>query len=435
MDQDGAISAASIDFLCSPAGRDALAGLQEHDLEPATAPAVIARLRRTLSPDDAGAVLAMAGLRRKAAAKFPDAERMYFTAQALEQSTGADVAAHRALRIDRLAPPGPVLDLGCGIGGDALALARRRDVVAFERDPTRARIARANADALGLSDRLHVVEADWVEMLNAGSLPSAAAAFVDPSRRRDGRRIYAAAEMAPPPAVLHALRERYPTLCVKARPGLDDSDIPDGAAVEFVGHAGVCKEAVLWMGAFADGPRRWASVHDGAAWHAIAASGASLRAGPLGPGDRLIEPHPAVIRAGAVADLAGRIGAHAVDPRIAYLIVPAATGPVEIEPFGRAFEIIDVMPFSLRALNRRLRTLGIGRVELKKRGAPFEPESMRARLKLVEGGTAAVVFFTRRGDERVTIIARRVGERTEGDGGPEVATSEMRGASRDRPEA
>lgn len=418
-----AITPDLVDFLASERGRAALASLSEADLAPAAAAGVIARLRRTLEPSEAGAVLTTAVLRRRAAAKFSDAHRLFFTAEALEQSTAEAVAAHRALRIDRLAVPGPILDLGCGIGGDMLAIARRRTVVAFERDPVRARIAQANAAALGLEGRVTVERADWAALLEAGTLPPAAAAFVDPSRRRDGRRVSDARAMEPPPAVLEALRARYPHLCVKARPSLSDAEIPAGAGVEFISHDGVCKEAVLWMGDLAHGPERLASVHAGGAWHAIAATAAPLPLGPIGPGDWLVEPDPAVIRARAVADLARRIGAHGIDGSIAYLVVPSslelgaepdggeaavgARSAPACEPFGRAFRVLEVLPFSLRALNGRLRALGVGQVELKKRGAPFEPESLRGRLDLEPGGPAAVVFFTRRGDERLTIIARR----------------------------
>ena len=403
----GAISADSIDFLRSPAGMQALDSLSDTDLHPAIAPSVIARLRRSLEPGEAGAVLTLAMLRRKALAKFPDAGQMFFTAEALEQSTAAEVAEHRALRIDRLAPPGVILDLGCGIGGDALAIARCRDVVAFERDPTRAAIARANAEALGLSHQLRVIEDDWVDVFHSGSLPSASAAFVDPARRKGGSRIKDLSAMEPPIEVIESLRAQLPTICLKTRPGLDDTDLPVGSAVEFVGHAGSCKEAVIWMGDFLDGPTRWASIHDGAAWHTINVIGARAPVGPVRPGDRLVEPHPAVIRAGAVAELGERLGAHLVDEQIAYLIVPEGAPIVEHRLFGRAFRVEEVFPFALRHLNVRLRALGIGSVELKKRGAPFEPESMRSRLKLVKGGNQAVIFFTRRGDERIVLIAHR----------------------------
>jgi hypothetical protein len=54
-----------------------------------------------------------------------------------------------------------------------------------------------------------------------------------------------------------------------------------------------------------------------------------------------------------------------------------------------------------------LGALGVARVELKKRGFPQEPESLRPRLKLQRAGRNAVVLLTRRGDEHVMILGRR----------------------------
>ena len=68
------------------------------------------------------------------------AERLYFTADGLEQATHPVVAAHRAGRLRRaldVLPDSPtVLDLGCGIGSDLMAFARAGLVVTgVERDP------------------------------------------------------------------------------------------------------------------------------------------------------------------------------------------------------------------------------------------------------------------------------------------------------------
>jgi hypothetical protein len=54
--------------------------------------------------------------------------------------------------------------------------------------------------------------------------------------------------------------------------------------------------------------------------------------------------------------------------------------------------------------------LQIGTVELKKRGFPAEPETLRGRLTLAKGGRPGVVIFTRRGNERLMVIGRRVSE-------------------------
>jgi len=81
----------------------------------------LTRLRRGASTELAAAAWEQATLRRRALAsgKFARAAMLYFTRDALEQATGETIAAHRARRY---APFGPVADLACGIGGDALAL-------------------------------------------------------------------------------------------------------------------------------------------------------------------------------------------------------------------------------------------------------------------------------------------------------------------------
>jgi len=398
-----AIQPATAEFLLSPDGRAAVDALQGAALGDAHAPALLADLRRRLTPAQAGAVLTLARLRQRAAAKFPAAHQLFFTAEALEQATAWPVACQHAAWIDRHAPPGPVLDLGCGIGGDLLALAQRRPVIAYEIDPVRACFAQANAAALGLADRVEVRQQDWVAALQANALPSAAAAFADPARRVEERRIFRLDQMQPPLEPLLALQQRIPLLGVKVMPSVADADLPPACGVEFISHAHVCKEAVLWFGPARWHPK-WATVFVGATVVPLAGDTIAPPLGTLAPGNVLYEPDPALIRADCLATLAERYDAHLFDAQIAYLV-----GPVwKPDGLAQAFAIDEVHPFSLKVLNQRLQALHIGRVELKKRGFPVEPEELRPRLKLVQSGRDGVVLFTRRGDERLMIIGRRL---------------------------
>ncbi|MCB0040844.1 MAG: hypothetical protein KDE23_14240, partial [Caldilinea sp.] len=79
-------------FLVSPEGAAVLAALEEMDLGEARTLEILTHLRRTLPPDLAGAALTQARLRRRAVAKFPAANRMFFTAEALEQASGWEPA-------------------------------------------------------------------------------------------------------------------------------------------------------------------------------------------------------------------------------------------------------------------------------------------------------------------------------------------------------
>jgi SAM-dependent methyltransferase len=404
------IDGATVDFLLSPRGQEALAQLGTlEDLSQQRTVVLLKELRQEFSAEEAAALLTLARLRQKANYKFPTADHLFFTSEALEQATSPVIAEHRAQWIHQHAPPGPVLDLGCGIGGDTLALARYRPTIAFDSASTRLRFAAANARALGLADRVDFHLADWTALLLAGKLPSAAAAFADPTRRVDGRRLFSLYEMQPPLGHLLRLAQQIRALGVKVAPGVQDEEIPGKCGVEFISHERTCKEAVLWFGSLAQGPtQRWASVYDGARWHRIDASSRPPPLGPLAPGQYLHEPDPAVIRAGAFWELCEMLDAHLFDAQIAYLVGNRPAQGTAAAPFVQSFQIDEVLPGSLKQINRRLQALNIGRVELKKRGSPVEPETLRPRLKVVPGGKDAVIFWTRQGDQRLNLLARRI---------------------------
>ena len=91
------------------------------------------KLRKRYPIEIAKAALETAILRQKAASKFQNAARMFFTKEALEQSSSEIVAQHRATRFRGSQH---IADLCCGIGGDALALAKVATTLsAFELDP------------------------------------------------------------------------------------------------------------------------------------------------------------------------------------------------------------------------------------------------------------------------------------------------------------
>jgi hypothetical protein len=360
-------------------------------------------LRRTFSPQQAGALLTLARLRQRAQAKFPQADALFFTGEALEQATAWPVAQHRAARFARYAPPGPILDLGCGIGGDTIALAQHRPVIAIERDPLRLRFAQANLAALGLADQVTWVTADWTALLAAGQLPPAAAAFADPARRAGEKRLFSLYQIEPPLPMLLRLQEQVPLLGVKVMPGVDDAELPAHCGVEFISHAGVCKEAILWFGPLAQ-EQRWASVYTQQGWQTLVNDQTVPPLGELRPGLFLHEPDPAVIRAGSLATLCARLDAYLFDPQIAYLLAPHWKADALVQSFW----LQEVHPFSLKVLNQRLQSLQIGEVELKKRGFPTEPEQLRPQLKLTRGGKPGVVILTRRGDEHLMLIGTRV---------------------------
>ena len=98
---------------------------------------------------------------------------------------------------------------------------------------------------------------------------------------------------------------------------------------------------------------------------------------PVGPVEGyLYEPDGAVIRAGLVADVALQLGGHLVDEHIAYICAPE----LRDTPFARAYKVLDVMPYNVKALKAWVKDQGIGVLDIKKRGTSVTPEELRKQL-------------------------------------------------------
>ena len=266
-------------------------------------------------------------------------------------------------------------DLGCGLGGDTLALAAAGPaVLAVNNNPLRLALTTANACALGQSACVHPLRAD-IRCPAWRPLPG----WADPGRRAGRRRLFDPETLQPPlSALLAGHGGRHPDLGIKLMPGLAHEAIPDGAEAEWISLDGALKQVVLWFGGLARGAVRRATVLP--AGSEIVAADGEVAIRP--PGAYLYEPDPAVIRAGAVSDLAVRLGLWSLDPTIAYL-----SGDVLVDtPFARVWSILEHGPFDLKALNRRLRSLDGNVVAVKKRGSPIDPEAFRRRLYQNPGG-------------------------------------------------
>ncbi|WP_328927185.1 class I SAM-dependent methyltransferase [Streptomyces sp. NBC_00190] len=368
--------------LLTPEGHALLDSLRDYD--PAQELAVATRLRREHPAGLVSAALGQARLRQRAVAKFgaEDAFRMYFTPGGGEMATRASVAAYRA---ERLADLGvrSLADLCCGIGGDALALARLGiRVLAVDHDPLTVAVARANAEALGLADLIEVREADVTDV----DVSSYDAVFIDPARRGGRGRIFDPESYSPPLswAVETARAAKY--AAIKIAPGIPHEAVPAEAEAEWISDQGDVKEAVLWFGT-APGTVRATLLPGPRALHTVDPL-PDPEAGPVGRW--LYEPDGAVIRAHLVAEVAEQLDGRLIDPTIAYI----TADELRATPYATAYEITDVLPFGLKKLKALLRERGVGILTVKKRGSAIEPEELRKRVK-PQGPNSATVFLTR----------------------------------------
>jgi hypothetical protein len=356
------------------------------------------RLRRDFGPDVAAAALTQVGLRRTARGKFgASADGLFFTRGGLEQATRPDVSAHRARRF-RAAGVTHVVDLGCGIGTDALALlAAGLRVTAVELDPETAEVARANLRPYG--DRATVVVGDAVDLAPSLLADPTTAVFVDPARRTAAGRTWRPEDVSPPWSFVTALLGTDRTVAVKAGPGLPYRHIPPGVAAEWVSHRGDVVEVTLW-GAGTGMAGRCAT---------LLPDGVTLRVGepeptlPVGhPGAYVFEPDGAAIRAGAVGTLGAGLGLRRLDPSIGYL---TGDEPV-VSPWLTGFAVVEVLPYAEKALRRWVRDHEVGTLEIKKRGIDVDPAALRRRLKPAGPGAATLILTPTPAGARALVVER-----------------------------
>lgn len=401
--------------LSSP-GWELLESLQaRQDTTPVPLPELAGALRSSGVPAElAAAVVTQLALRHAARAKFvPIASHMVFTRDGLEQATRLVVAARHAQRF-RDAGVRRVADLGCGIGADSVAIAGLgMGVLAVDIDPEAAQAAAANLrDFDDAQVRLgDVMDLDIAELAGDG----VDAIFADPARRtgaaRGSSRITDPERWSPPLSSTLRWAQTISAVGVKVAPGIAYDRIPPTWHAQWVSVGGDLVEASLWSPALApEGPGRSCLLLDesGAAHDISSRDGQEANAPaevvdvvPLG--NTIAEPDPAVIRSGMLAQLARRVGAGIVSPSIAYL-----TGDdLPASPFYDRFEVLEVTNLRAKAISAALRTLDVGSVEIKKRGADIDPEALRKSLKLSGVGQATVIATRVDGRHRA-IVCRRL---------------------------
>ena len=365
----------------------------------------VSRLRAAgHSPDLVSAVVGQARLRVRARAKFGTfADRLLFTPAGLEQATRMPVAALHAGRY-RSAGVGRVADLGCGIGGDALAFAGAGlRVFAVDADEVTAALA-----AYNLAPFRPEVEVRH-GMAESVSLDAGDAVWLDPARRTAGHAETTRVgpqDYTPPLDWAFGLAASHP-VGIKLGPAFDRSAIPADAEAQWVSADASVVELVLWFGVLArPGVRRAALVLRGGAAHELTATADAPDEDVRPLGAFVHEPDGAVIRARLIGDVARSLDAGMLADGIAYLTgdEPATS------PFVSTFRVRETLPADERRLGTALRERGIGTLEIKKRGVDVDPAVLRTRLKL-RGDASATLLLTRVSGRRTAILADRVAAR------------------------
>ncbi|HRF01351.1 MAG TPA: hypothetical protein PLI18_12585 [Pirellulaceae bacterium] len=419
----------------SPAGRLVLDGQASFDLrrDPAEGRGLIERLRE---------------LRRRAARKLDEPERWWLTERGLQQASSSRIARYKAERLDRLdpAPQRRWIDLGCGIGGDLIALAQRVPTVAVERDPLLVELLRGTIADHRLAERIELLSIDLGGKESvAGECQDAArsdaerllgpvgatitAWHCDPDRRVDERRSIRVEHHSPPLDWLRRLMTVLPIGCLKEAPASDLTAFERFGEREWIGDDGECKQQLVWCApSLCDSPWRQVTLLDRDEpvifrFRPTSVAELPVLHAPPEPGSYLFEPHAACFAAEGIGALGLALQAtrtsreggyltcdqrslesHALEPRSNE---PRSTDAARIASrCGAWFRVLRNEGLDTKRLRRAVRELEAGTIEWKKRGIPA---SWLDKVRDLTGtGTrplAALVYRT--GGKTVVTLAER----------------------------
>ena len=138
--------------------------------------------------------------------------------------------------------------------------------------------------------------------------------------------------------------------------------------MEWIGDSRECKQQVIWTGDLAQHPGAKTATqifpdgnsehftNDPDEPHPTAECSIKIRG-------FIYEPHPTVIAAGLVDNLAAEYGLMKISHQVAYL---TSRDCVKV-PLTSLYEVNEVLPFSLRHVGTKLRAMNVGELEIKTR--------------------------------------------------------------------
>ncbi len=393
--------------------------------------AAVTALRRDFDKDLVFTALALAKARDKAKTKFGDrAATLVADPDGVEMASSTASASWKARRFAAHAAAMTaggsraalrVMDLCCGVGGDAMALRDAGlDVVAVDNDATRAWMAGLNARC---ESRCANVE-DIVALRDPTGAPPALF-HLDPARRtKNGStssRTWTLDDLQPGPAVIRDAIHAYLGGAVKLAPGIDYTQLAvHGLAgeVEIISENGRLTQAVLWTGALARAtPSGTAArsatllrgpAHTSATAFTISGEPDALGSVPVGePAKYIFDVDDCVERAELLTVLSHQLNAPMLHPRLGLF-----TSDTLLEsPFLTPFELFETAKWNQQRAAAALKRLGAGSVEVKTRAKAVNPDELQPTLTkdaCVKGGVPLVLFVLRFGNEVRMLVAKRI---------------------------
>ncbi len=259
------------------------------------------------------------------------------------------------------------IDLTCGLGVDAVHFSRSFGrVVAVERDPALAQVARHNFERLGAGN-IAVENTSAEDFLAAYDGPEADLIYLDPARRRAGERVFKIEDCDPNVLKMREmLLRKAKRVLVKLSPLFDIEEArrlfaPNVSKVEIVSIGGEVKEVLVELERAPERTQMLVTLGDGRRFEALP----DVPAGA----EYLLAPDAAFYKA--------------------RMAKPGFVFASEAPPGypGRVYRVLEAIDFQPKKLKKRLKEAGIKRINILRKHFPHPTEAIKRMLGVAEGGT------------------------------------------------
>lgn len=329
---------------------------------------------------------------------------------AAEQATSDLIAAYHS---GLAGQPAKCIDLTAGLGIDIFHIARSNPgckCVAVELDPLRAECLKWNAAQSAL-DNIEIVCGDCREVIAEIPDSSFDMAFIDPARRDSaGNRVFSLGDCAPDVvAMLPDIKRIAATLIVKMSPMLDISAIftqlPGTERLLAVGTRTECRELVALTGRNVVETAMIESVTIGEdKVEAFPFTADEERDAPVDysdpqAGDYMVEPYPAIMKAGCRRLFAARYGLKKLSPNSQVYFshsLPSCDVP------GTVMLIEGILPYQSKVIKRLARAYP--RAMILARNFVCSTEELRRKLAIKEGTSKRIIATRSLDGEPILII-------------------------------
>ncbi len=343
-------------------------------------------------------------LRKKARIKFSKADEMFFDSISLEMATSERIAKHIALRFRGKKK---IVDLTCGIGGNAIFLAEISRVVAVDLEKTSIEMAKCNSEAYGVDKNMEF----RVGNAHLNIDEDADAFFLDPMRTREGE-TKTRSFLNTMPRITEILPKIFKitkNVCIKVSPAFNYKEIDlfeEKPEIELISENNENKVALLWFGEFRQNMRKATMFIRDDKIELSDNNDASEIPISETPGKYIYEPNRAIIKAHLIDEVAQGHDLFKINKNIAFLTKDSLISDGK-DKF-RTFKVLEYKPFSLKGLRRDLKEMGLKNISVINRGTPILPEKLIKDLKLGEGSEAFVLVTKLKNDKNHYIISEKI---------------------------